>query len=204
MDMKKFTARLTAAFGVIQVVLILFSWIVSVVDTGISGRSLLSTDGIRWFFGTFADNVGSVPLVWMVLLSVGWGAVRTSGLYTALCSMAAHRTLNYRSRYALVTAVTSALLMVLCVLLLTFLPHALLLSVTGSLWPSPFSSSLVPVVSFIMVSSSVVYGLQSGVLSTVDDVFRCLYSGLGIAAPLFPLYIVAVELLYSIYFVFGI
>lgn len=204
MAMRKLASRLTLIFGILQVALILLSWIVSVVDTDFRGRSLLSAEGIRWFFGTFADNVGAAPLVWLVLLSVGWGAVRSSGLFSALSSKAAYRALNYRSRYALVTAFATALVMLMCVLLLTFVPHALLLSVTGGLWPSPFSSSLIPVVAFIMVSSALVYGLQSGTVSTVDDVFRCMYLGLGLTAPLFPLYIVGAELLCSVRFVFGI
>lgn len=198
-----FAARLTFAGGFAQVLLILLSWIVSTVDVGLSVRSLLSAEGIRWFFGTFAANVGSTPLVWLVLLSVAWGTVHKSGLHSALRSRKDSLTLNYRSRHALWSAAAVALVMLLCVILLTFVPHALLLGVTGGLWPSPAAESLVPVVAFIITSSATVYGLQSGNLTTLSDVFRCLYTGLRLVAPLFPLYIMYVELICSLRFVFG-
>lgn len=197
-------ARLTLLLTFIQTVLALLSWIANTVDAGVSVRSLLAADGVRWFFNTFTANVTSAPLAWLVLLSIAWGAVRASGLHSALSSRKAFRTLSYRSRHALASAFAVVLLMLLCVILLAFIPHALLLSVTGGLFPSPFFNSLVPAAAFIMTSSSIVYGLQSGKLTSLNDVFRCLYYGLHIGAPLFPLYIMAIELYHSVRFVFGI
>ena len=196
-------ARLTLACGLLQVALVLFSWIVSAVDVGLNVRSLLASDGIRWFFGTFATNVGGRVLVYVLLVCMACGAVAHSGLWSSLTSVFTLSKVSYRSHYALLTAFCIAILMCVCVAFLTFTPHGLLRSVTGDLFPSPFSFSLIPSLTFIIISSAVVYGLQSGGVSTIDDTFMLFCHGLRFAIPIIPLYVVAIELFHSVRFVFG-
>lgn len=55
--------------GVGQVVLILTSWLLTAAMPESFPRSLLSAEGIRWFFGRFVGNVESPLLVWLLLFS---------------------------------------------------------------------------------------------------------------------------------------
>lgn len=197
-------AQLTLAFGLLQLLLTLFSWIVNAADIGLSVRSLLAADGTRWFFGSFCSELASFPLVWMVLVLVAVGTFRASGLSHAFGSVLLRRPLAYRSRIALIMAVSLAALMCLAVGLLAFTPHAVLLSVTGNVFPSPFSDSLVPAAAFILTVSSLAYGLQSGSLATLDSVILALSHGIRIAAPLFPLYVTGMTFWRSLCFVFSL
>ena len=70
-----------------QIVLVLASWLITAAMPDVFPRSLLSPEGIRWFFGTFTANLQSPWLVWLLLISIAWGTLRASGLlnYAAFC-----------------------------------------------------------------------------------------------------------------------
>lgn len=199
--------RIAAAFTFSAVALLfalaLFSWIVNVADTGLNVRSLLSTDGLRWFFGTFTYNQGTSLVVWVLMLSVSLGAVSSSGMWRALLSAFKRERLLYRSKVALLTSAGIAVVLLLVYCLMAFLPHAVLLGITGDLFPSPFSAGLVPAVSFALIAAAIVYGLQNGTLASFYDVFLILTCGPVAAAPLIPLCIAATALWCSLRFVFG-
>ena len=62
-----------------EAVLILLSWILSAMRVdGI--RSLLSGEGVRWFFGNFTSMVASPWLAWLLLLLVALGCLQKCGL----------------------------------------------------------------------------------------------------------------------------
>lgn len=178
--------------------LVLLSWLLSA-TTGDGVRSLLSSEGIRFFFGGFVAMVQKPLLVWLLLLSMAWGAVRGSsilGVFSAPVPL--------RQRRGLLLLLAAMLLgYVGVVLLLTAIPHAVLLSATGGLWPSAFSRALVPVVAFGAVLLAVVYGLVSRRFLSVADITQALISGIASAAPLLLLYVLAVQLYESLRFVFG-
>lgn len=56
-----------------QIVLVLASWLITAAMPDVFPRSLLSPEGIRWFFGTFTANLQSPWLVWLLLISIAWG-----------------------------------------------------------------------------------------------------------------------------------
>jgi aminobenzoyl-glutamate transport protein len=58
----------------IQVVVILLSWLLTAADPESSIRSLLSSEGIRWFIGKNIKNLSQPLLVWLLLLGIAWGA----------------------------------------------------------------------------------------------------------------------------------
>jgi len=89
------------------------------------------------------------------------------------------------------------------ILMLTVIPHAILLSATGSLFPSPFSRSIIPLVAFGLSVVSVVYGIMSGQLKDLTDILDALSSGINNGAPLFVLYILLIQFINSILFVFA-
>ena len=86
----------------------------------------------------------------------------------------------------------------------TMLPEAPLLSVTGSLFPSSFSSGLVPALSLIVVVSSLSYGIACGKLKTLSEIYNSISSGLMFCSKLFPMYILLVQLFYIIVYVFNL
>ena len=69
---KKLFARLILALGVAELVLVLLSWVLSVVTT-MEVHSLLSSEGVRWFFGSFTDFLATQYLVWLLLIAMAGG-----------------------------------------------------------------------------------------------------------------------------------
>ena len=123
----KIDRRLAAWLGCVlllaELILILVSWLLSATMTeGV--RSLLSGEGVRWFFGSFTDMVASPWLVWLLVVAMAGGCLWRSGLL--------HRSQSgYRERMAFRTALAFLVLYVGVILMLTIVPHAVLLSATG-------------------------------------------------------------------------
>lgn len=188
---------LPVAAGVLvlaQLLLMLVSWIWSAAVPASGVRSMLSSEGIRWFFGHFAEMLATPLLVWILLLAAAYGCVVSSGLLRGQRA--------YRAQRARVVTMLFAVIYVGVVLLMTVVPHAVLLSADGSLWPSPFSSSLVPLVSFGIMAAALIYGTVSGSFLTLGHAVQSLVRGLQSVAPLLLLYILLAQLYYSLSFVF--
>lgn len=202
------------ALIIAQVLLFLVSWLITAARPEIAMHSLLSSEGLRWFFGRFVQNLATPVLVWLLLLSVAYGCVVSSGLGKVLKEWASRRlgtskktdnfTLSYRQRFALRMVIFELCLVIGVMLLLTAVPHAALLSVTGQLFPSSFSASIVPVVAFAICIFSITYGVMSGRFHSVPEIFRSLCTGIAPTTPLWILYILAAELYFSVRFVFMI
>jgi aminobenzoyl-glutamate transport protein len=177
-----------------EALLIILSWILSTTMTeGV--RSLLSSEGIRWFFGSFTGIIASPLLVWLLLALIAIGSVQKSGL-TAWKR-------HYRDRLALRVATVSLLIYLTLIALLTFLPHAILLSATGDLFPSAFSRSLVPIIAFGICVLSITYGVVSGRLKSLSSVIHSLSYGIEKGAVLLVQYILLIQFYESLRFVFG-
>lgn len=112
--------------GVGQVVLILTSWLLTAAMPESFPRSLLSAEGIRWFFGRFVGNVESPLLVWLLLFSFMLGALQHSGILH-------YRSSEYRQRIAMRLALFEGIFFLLLILALVLVPHAILLNVMGAL-----------------------------------------------------------------------
>ena len=177
-----------------EAALILISWIFSAMRVD-GVRSLLSGEGVRWFFGNFTSMVASPWLACLVLMLVALGCLQKSGLFSRPHT-------SYRDRMALRLTWVILVLYVGVVLLLTAVPHAVLLSSTGSLFPSPFSRSIVPIFSFGIILISLSFGLVSGRFQTLTDVLNALSFGCRKGAPLFIFYILLIQLYESLMFVF--
>ena len=193
--MRRAYKYIVVGLGVAEVVLILVSWLLSATMTeGV--RSLLSNEGIRWFFGHFSDFMLSPLLVWLVLLSMAGGALWRCGL------LSLRRPLGFRELTALRFAIVLAVVFIAIVAVLTLMPHAILLSATGRLFSSPFSRALVPMLSCCVVAISLVYGVMSGRFPTFSDALDALSFGIRQTAPLFLLYLLAMQLYQSVCYVF--
>lgn len=194
MKKKKVCAYTALALALAQVVLVLASWLVTAAMPEVFDHSLLSPGGIRWFFGKFQDNLASPLLVWLLLASIAWGAWRGSGLGNFDAS-------EYRQRIAMRLVVAELVVLLAVIAALTLVPHAILLNVMGGLIPSSFTSSIVPYVSFAVVAMSISFGMMSGKLRGVEDIFDVLTEGIARMSPFFLLYVLVSQLFYSFLYV---
>jgi aminobenzoyl-glutamate transport protein len=191
---KRLIALACVAFGVAELLLVILSWLLSA--TRLEGvRSLISSEGIRWFVGEFTYTLASPLLVWLLLALVALGCLQRSGLMS--------RGRGYRDRVALRVSLSFIIIYVVIICLLTLMPHAILLSVTGSLFPSAFSRALVPIICFGIGVLSISFGMVSGRLHTLTDILDALTFGLQQGAPLIILYIMFFQFYASLLFVFG-
>lgn len=185
--------------AVATLLLVLLSWIVAAAMPEMHLRSLLSPEGIRWFFGHFCANLASPLLVWIVLGTIAYGCLRRCGIIPTLLY---RHNRSYRERFALRAVVIEFILFAIIIGLLTLLPHAILLSVTGDLYPSSFSASIVPIICFMLIVFSITFGVLSGSFVSLSDVYHSLISGFSHAAPLYLFYVLIIQLYYAIKFVF--
>ena len=191
---KRLIALACVAFGVAELLLVILSWLLSA--TRLDGvRSLISSEGIRWFVGEFTYTLASPLLVWLLLALVALGCLQRSGLMS--------RGRGYRDRVALRVSFSFIIIYVVIICLLTLMPHAILLSVTGSMFPSAFSRALVPIICFGVGVLSISFGMVSGRLHTLTDILDALTFGLQQGAPLIILYIMFFQFYASLLFVFG-
>ena len=182
-----------------ETLLVILSWLLSAMR--IEGvRSLLSSEGIRWFFSSFNDLVASPVLVWLLVLMCALGCLQKSRVTTVY---GGKKTINFRDRLALHVALAFLLIYVAIIILLTLMPHAILLSATGHLFPSAFSRSLVPIIAFGICIFSVAFGLMAGVMQNLTDILQALSFGIAKGAPLIVFYLFAVQLVGCLRFVFG-
>ncbi|MFC2313365.1 MAG: ABC transporter permease [Prevotella denticola] len=196
-----------------QLALILLSWLITAAFPELPIRSLLSSEGVRWFFGSFTANQLTPLLAWFITAVMAVGACVRSRLWAAFCTKMSgllHRRdstdgrqgLHYRERIGLRLALAEFMVYVVIMLLLTIVPHAILLSVTGELFPSAFSSSLIPSLSFVLIVMSLSYGVASGTVDSVARMHRVLVGGLEVGARIVPAYIIGVQLYMSLLYVF--
>lgn len=185
-------------FIVLQILVILGSWFVTVVFPTLPVRSMLSSEGIRWFLGQYTSNLASPLLVWLVLAGMTYGALRSSGLSRAIMYFSK---ISYRQRFALKVVAAELIFFAIVLFLMIFLPQAILLSVTGELFPSSFSKSLIPIVCFLLTLFSITYGLINASFSSLTDIFNSLTSGITAISPWLVIYVFVIQLYYSILFV---
>ena len=197
-----------------QLALILLSWLVTAAFPELPMRSVLSSEGIRWFFGSFVSNQLSPLLIYFIMAVMAVGACVRSRLYDALretlsntrsslttSSIHQHK-VHYREKVGLRIALVEFIVYVIIMILLTAIPLAFLLSVTGQLFPSSFSSSFIPSLSLSIINMSLTYGVASGTIDSVAKMHKVLVGGLEVGSRLVPTYVVGIQLYMSIKYVF--
>lgn len=187
---------------ILQLVLVLLSWILAAAFPELPVRSLLSSEGIRWFLGSFTDNMQTPLLVCFLLYFIAYGAIKDCGILHEIRERASGRRLSYRSRLALWIIFLETIACVVIMFLLSGIRHAILLSATGELFPSSFSKSLLPVTAFITTLCAVTFGTVTGKQKTLADVLNMLTSGFAGNRSIWLMYILGFQLYYSALFVF--
>lgn len=190
--------RVLAGAGLIllmaECLLFILSWLLSATMME-DVRSLLSSEGIRWFLGNYTSILGSPLLVWFLLLLIAGGALYRCGI------LGKHQ--GIRDRLALRVSSAFIIIYLIIIALLTLMPHAILLSATGDLFPSAFSRSLIPVIAFGIILFSVTYGVMAGRQSSLSDILEILSYGIRKGAPFIVIYILFIQFYESLWFVFG-
>ena len=191
-------AFITCSLLLLQIMVVILSWMIKTIYPEFNGRSLLSGEGVRWFLGNFTNNVASNILVWIILIGLSWGAIHASHI---LQVFKRSHTLSYRERLGFRVVLIEIIIWFTVIALLSFIPHAAMLSITGQLFPSSFSKSIVPLIAFIALFSSITYGLIIGRLRKGNLIIEALSNGIKQIAPYIIIYIILIQLIYSIKFV---
>lgn len=194
----KLLARLAFGLLLAELLLVLVSWLLSTMPV-VEVRSLLSSEGLRWFMGQLSDCMATPLLVWIFLLGMGVVSLRRSGLSDILKPGR-----SKPDRIALWSVLVLFLVLIAVVLLLTVVPQAILLSATGSLFPSPFSAALVPMVALGMCLLGIVYGVLSGRFATLTDLYELLISGIRSCTVVVLFYLLAAQLYFTVCWMFEI
>ena len=197
MTYRRIVNYLVLVLIVAQIALVLVSWLVTAAWPELPMHSLLSSGGIRWLFASLTQNLLTPVLVWLMFGCMAYGVLRESGL------LSLRRPYTFRQRSALRFVAVEIMLFVVVLLLLTFTPHAPLLSVTGELFPSSFSDGLVPFVCLALVVVAVTFGLATGRFSSLGNVVEALKTGFSKGASLWLLYILAAEFCASLRYFLG-
>lgn len=142
--------------------------------------NLFSSEGIRWYYLHIQDCYRSpfMTVVFPVVLVLG--AIERSGLSEIIEDSVSKGVLSltYRQRKACLMAGTFLLLYLAGMLLLLFGPYAILLSVTGHLYPSPFVSGILQTMSLGFVLTSLLYAVLSFHLRGWQECLSVLYWGI--------------------------
>ena len=74
MQMKnKILAWLSVVLLIVEVVLVVGSWLYAALNPESGVRSLFSSEGIRWAFGGYIHQMQSPLLVWLILAGMAYG-----------------------------------------------------------------------------------------------------------------------------------
>ena len=171
MKNNRFPSTLSIVFFLLTLALALFSWIGSIYGLG-KVQSLLSAEGIRWVLGHVVENYVQSPALGMVLiLFMGLGIVRRSGMYDAVKRFSGRNRLVSRKERRALTMSVGVLLLYLAVLVLSMLlPWNLYWNITGGWLHSPFSKGLVYLLSVGVGLAGMVYGYVSDSFRRLADV----------------------------------
>ena len=177
---------------------LLLSWIVAAAIPMLPIHSLLNDGGIRWMFNSFTSSVMSPMVIWIIIYSMVWGVYRGSGLTELKL-----RNLSFRKRLAIRTIIVETLLVIVTLLFLTLPSHAVLLSITGSLFTHDFIMGMIPTIAFYLLMVCITYGSITrnfpSVVSVLDAISRGFISTSWIWTP----YILFMLLIHSIIYVLG-
>lgn len=198
--MKRTCAIFAFILIVLQTILIFGSWIVSAAIPDSQIRPLIGAGGLRWFFSSFTEDMASPILVYIILITLTVNVFINSGMCELL---SLKRKMNMQKKFALNVVLVELCTFIVLIVLLTAIPHAVLLSVTGELFPSSFSKGLIPMLCFIVTILSTSYGLVSGSLRGVYDIWNSITTGINFLPAVCFVYILLFQFVSSLSYVLG-
>mgnify|MGYP001748942871 FL=1 len=180
---------------VAQLMIILLSWLLSAALPDLSVHSLLSSEGIRWFFGQFSSNIATPFTAWLIVAVIAYGCLSSCGI------LELKHPLDFRQRVAIRFVVFEIVVFVAIILLLTLMPHAVLLSIDGDICSGSLANSIIPYLSLVVCVASITYAYLSGRCNTKAELFDMLCEGNRQLSPLFIIYVLLTQLVYSVLYV---
>ena len=180
---------------VAQLMIILLSWLLSAALPDLSAHSLLSSEGIRWFFGQFSSNIAPPRTAWLIVAVIAYGCLSSCGI------LELKHPLDFRQRVAIRFVVFEIVVFVAIILLLTLMPHAVLLSIDGDICSGSLANSIIPYLSLVVCVTSITYAYLSGRCNTKAELFDMLCEGNRQLSPLFIIYVLLTQLVYSVLYV---
>ncbi|MDR0976244.1 MAG: AbgT family transporter [Prevotellaceae bacterium] len=175
-----YLSHLATLFLLLTLLVVFVSWICDVYGVSVADphggepqriMSLLSSEGLRWSLRNIVSNFTNFPpLGWGIVILFGVGIIIHSGCIDAIVRSARHIRLSHRERRSLALAVVVELVYILLVLLSTFSPWGIFLSIAGGLEHSPFLEGLLFLISFGIGLVGMVYGFASGRYRNDKDV----------------------------------
>ena len=109
--------------------------------------------------------------------------------------------LSYKERLGLQIILIEIMVWFSGIVLLSFVPHATMLSITGELFSSSFSKSIIPLIAFIVLLNSISYGFIVGRFRKGSQIIEALSNGIKQITPYIIIYIIFIQLFYSVKFV---
>ena len=180
---------------VAQLMIILLSWLLSAALPDLSVHSLLSSEGIRWFFGQFSSNIATPLTAWLIVAVIAYGCLSSCGI------LELKHPLDFRQRVAIRFVDFEIVVFVAIILLLTLMPHAVLLSIDGDICSGSLANSIIPYLSLVVCMTSITYAYLSGRCNTKAELFDMLCEGNRQLSPLFIIYVLLTQLVYSVLYV---
>lgn len=178
-----------AVYSICIVLVILVSWISYMY--GGSVRNLLSAEGIRHTIKyALADYTDASPSVLLFVTAVT-GVLLKSGVGNLLRL----RHLSLKQRSAIGITLFTGILYLVLLLLGLFLPHAVLLGVTGHIERSVLADGWVLITSIWLLLIGIVYGIASGAFRHFQNIVSGLSYGIYLFAPCFITLFLGTQLL---------
>lgn len=173
-----------------SILIVITSWISNMYGEAV--RNILSAEGIRHAIKYAMHNFEAASPASLLYIAAGYGIVMKSGI----CRLLRHvNRLSLRQRSAVGVTVFIGLLYLVLVGLGLFLPHAILLGVTGHIERSAFSEGWVYVTTTFFLLVGIVYGISAGIFHKLDDIIKGLCAGMALFAPCFIVLFLGTQLL---------
>lgn len=192
---------LVLAVVVLELMLIVGSWLGSAVTTSLSIRSLLSAEGVRWYLGAYSEVMATPVLVWLLSVGIAYGLLLRSELLNAMLRSLRSEPMGYFERLSLRATSVVFCSLVGVVIFITFAPHAVLLSATGTISNSSFSAGIVTIVGFLLSITALTYGLCASQFKSLNSIFDAMVYGVTQMVPLVILYLFIAHLILTIGYV---
>lgn len=108
---------------------------------------------------------------------------------------------NYSERLAVRLALATLTLGIIVILLLTLLPHAILLNSNGDVFNSSFSRGIIPMLCLVISISAGIYGLCTSHITLRHSIADAFAYGIARISPLILLYILVAQIYFTLQYV---
>lgn len=182
------------------------SWIGSTM--GYPLQNIFSDEGIRWFYAHLNESLTTPLLAFVFPVTMLCGAVARSGLgrlLKDLCRIRGERVrITYRQKTALGISATFFTVYFATALLCVLTPHAVLLSATGHIYPSPFAHGILPVTALGVQLTAMIYANLSNHLHGLGEILSVVYWGIQRYAVWIFITLLTAQLIHTVMYIFNL